>query len=180
MSDTFLEFMVKKRTTSKDALLKVGVIAAGLVVAIALMMLSPLLGMFSMFGFLAAAGAIYGAYRLFSMLNLEYEYVITNGDLDVDKIINQNARKRMVSVKCSSFDTFGRYDEAQHRGKSYKTRIFACTAPTDENVWCATFNHGVYGQTLLVFNADDKMLDAFKKYLPKMLSYEVFVKKQMQ
>lgn len=180
MADTFLEFMVRKRSTPKDILIKLGVILACVVVVMAVMLFSPMLGAFSMFGYLLAAGAIYGAYRLIIMQNLEYEYVITNGDLDVDKIINRNGRKRILSVKCASFETFGQYNAQEHQGGNYKTRMFACTSPADSGLWYATFNHASLGRTLLVINADNRMIEAFKKFIPKQLAYEVFVKRPMK
>ena len=178
MSDTFMEYLVKKRSTPKDILLKIGIVAAAVIVAAVLFFFSPWLGVFSMFGYLAAFGAIYGAYRLVGMLNLEYEYVLTNGDLDVDKIINRNSRKRILSVKCSSFETFGKYKPVAHQGKDYKTRILACTSPEDNDVWYATFRHSKYGHTLLVFNANEKLLAAMRGFIPKQLAFEVFVKRQ--
>lgn len=180
MADTFMEYLVTKRLTTKDALLKVFIVLAGLFIAMLCFMFSPLLGMFSMFGYLAAFGVLYGAYRLFTMLNVEFEYVLTNGDMDVDKIINRSSRKRLLSVKCSSFETFGKYKAVDHQNKNYQTRIFVCSSPEDENVWYATFSHSKFGNSLLVFNANEKMLEAMRNFIPKQLAFEVFVKNRGQ
>lgn len=176
MSDTFLEYLIKKKTTPKDILLKVLIVFAGITIALLLFMFSGLLGMFSMFGYLAAVGVLYGMYRLFTMLNVEYEYVLTNGDLDIDKIINRNSRKRLLSVKCSVFEAFGKYNPAEHQSKQYQTRMIVCSAPEDPDVWYAVFGHQKHGRTLLVFNASEQMLAELKKFISKQLSFEVFVK----
>ena len=44
-------------------------------------------------------GAVWGAYKIISGRNLEYEYLLTGGDLDVDKIINKSRRARIISVR---------------------------------------------------------------------------------
>ena len=180
MADTYIEYLVKKRSTSKDILLKILIVIAAVVIALALFFLSPLLGMFSMFGYLLAFGAFYGAYRLIGAMNLEYEYLLTNGDLDIDKIMNRNSRKRILSVKCSSFETFGRYQEAEHKNKQYQTRIMACSSPSDPEVWYASFKHSKHGHTLLVFNANERILEAIRPFISKQLAFQVFVKKAAQ
>ena len=174
MSDTYLEYLVAKRSTGRDIALKLLIGVAAVVLSVVLVMVSYLLGPFSMIALLAAAGVIYGAYRLIGMLNLEYEYVLTNGDLDVDKVINRNSRKRLLTVKCATFETFGKFKEVDHSGKTYETRMFACSSPADPDVWYATFRHQKLGHTLLVFNANEKMLEGFKAFLPKQLAFEVF------
>ena len=39
---------------------------------------------------LISAAIIYSAYKVNSMLNIEFEYIATNGSVDVDKIINKS------------------------------------------------------------------------------------------
>lgn len=176
MSDVFLEFMVHRKNSGKAMFIKMGALLGGALVAFLIILLAPLLGVFSMIGYLVAAGAVYGGWKLYSMQNLEYEYIITNGDMDVDKIINRNSRKRMISVKCQSFDALGKYDPKAAQGQSCKSKFFACSDPSDSDVWYATFSHATHGQTMLVFNANERMLEAFRRYIPKTLAYEVFVK----
>lgn len=180
MADTYIEYLVKKRSGTKDILLKLLIVVAAVVLTLALFLLSPILGAFSMIGYMLGCGVIYGAYRLIGMMNLEYEYLLTNGDLDIDKIMNRNSRKRMLSVKCSSFEAFGPYKAAEHQNKSYQTRILACTNPEDPDVWYASFKHSKHGHTLLVFNASERVLEAIRPFISKQLAFEVFVKRPKQ
>ncbi len=41
---------------------------------------------------------------MFRNLNVEYEYVFVNGDLDIDKIMNKARRKRMFSVDADQME----------------------------------------------------------------------------
>ncbi|HEX3030256.1 MAG TPA: hypothetical protein VHT34_13385, partial [Clostridia bacterium] len=51
-----------------------------------------------------SVGAIYVAYYLATSKNIEYEYIYTNGELDIDRIIAQKRRRRMFSTSCKNFD----------------------------------------------------------------------------
>lgn len=57
-----------------------------------------------------AAAVIFGAYKLFLRLNIEYEYTITNGTMDVDKIIAKSSRKRMTSFDVLSIQRIEKYN----------------------------------------------------------------------
>ena len=97
--DVFVEQIVKKRNTTKDIAVIVGIILAALILcfvfAIILPALVPILGTLSLF---LVAGTIFGAYWLISSMNLEFEYAATNGDLTVDKIIHRRKRKRVINL----------------------------------------------------------------------------------
>ncbi len=51
------------------------------------------------FGMLLAAGVIYGAFLLWRRLTREYEYIFTDGELDIDVIYGRQSRRRMITVK---------------------------------------------------------------------------------
>lgn len=173
MSDTFLEVLVNKRATFWDIILKILILVAGVVLTLA-MIWAFLVGFDPTLALFAIAGVIYGAYKLYGLLNVEFEYVLTNGDLDVDKIFNRNFRKRLITVKCSTFETFGKYKEIDHKSKNYQTRLIVSSSPSDPDAWYATFRHQKLGHTLLVFSANEKLLNGIKVFLPKQLAFEVF------
>ena len=77
MSDVFVEYLVVKKSTAKDTLIKVGLyLAAAVIAAASLLFLMPIgAGGLSM---LLACGAFYGAYYLGSSRNQEFEYIVTN------------------------------------------------------------------------------------------------------
>jgi hypothetical protein len=43
------------------------------------------------------------------MLNVEYEYIVTNGEMDVDMIQSKTNRKRLISFKCSEIERIEPY-----------------------------------------------------------------------
>lgn len=175
MNDVFIEYMVRRRNTAKIALLKVGIIVGALVLSLLLFTLSGFLGAFSFVGTLAAFAAIYGAYILLTSQNVEFEYAVTNGEMDVDRILAQRKRQRLITVKCREAEAFGRYKAGEHANKTYAKKIFACDAPDSEELWYfVTRSAGDGGTVLLVFNASEKMLNGIKPFLPRPIMHEAF------
>lgn len=89
MTDVFVEYMVKKKTGSKDVLMSLGVSILGAILIFVSIFLTPVSPMIP---FLVICGVIYGVYYVISSRSLEFEYSITNGDIAVDKIINRRNR----------------------------------------------------------------------------------------
>ena len=88
MGDVFLEQIVKQQKSFKEILRNVVIIFVGLLFAGALffLLLTPFkwkeyLGMFV---FLILVGVVYYTWYIVSGLNLEFEYIFTNGEMDVD------------------------------------------------------------------------------------------------
>ncbi|MCI9456293.1 MAG: hypothetical protein HFE44_04855 [Oscillospiraceae bacterium] len=171
MADIFVEYMVVKRNTSKEVLLRIGLFLAALVIAVLSFLFLFPIGAGGI-GLLLVVGAFYGAYYLSSSMNKEFEYIVTNGEMDVDCIMARRKRKRLITVKCKDFDAIGPYDPAKHQGKNYKTRILACDSETSKNVWYCVVHHKTMGETLLVFNATARILEAFKMFIPRTMLNE--------
>ena len=105
--DIFIEQLVKKNREAKDYLVIVGgIIAALLVVYIlgSLMLAVPYVGFVI---FIVVCGLIYLLYNLITSVNMEYEYAFTNGDFDVDAIINLKKRKRLTELNAREIELMG-------------------------------------------------------------------------
>lgn len=96
MDDFYTEQLIKKQTDAKDILKKVGLIA--------LTVLSVLLVFVIPVGIILPVVMIVIDVLMFRNLNVEYEYVFVNGDLDIDKIMNKARRKRMFSVDADQME----------------------------------------------------------------------------
>ena len=100
-------------------------------------------------------------------MSVEYEYILTNGEIDVDKIIAQRKRKRLVTVSAKTFEAFGPYKMAEHANRNYDNRILACESEDSPGVYYATFRHNTLGHCLLVFNPDDRIIQGVKSFIPR-------------
>lgn len=123
MTDVFVEYMVKKKTGSKDILMSLGVSILGAILIFVSIFLTPVSPMIP---FLVICGVIYGVYYVISSRSLEFEYSITNGDIAVDKIINRRNRKRLTSFDAKAIEEMGKYTENAQKlkGKRVDKTIF--------------------------------------------------------
>ncbi len=96
MSDFYTEQLIKKKTTGKDIMIKVGMIA--------LTVLSALVVFIFPMGIILPVALIVIDVFVFRGLNLEYEYLFVNGDLDIDKIMNKSKRKRVFSMNVADME----------------------------------------------------------------------------
>lgn len=161
--DIFIEQIVAKNPTLKDTLLKVGIGLLAAILSVVFLLLSGMFGL-SMFGMLLAAGCIYGAFYLITGFNVEYEYIVTNGEIDIDKILAKRRRKRLITAKVSAFEKFGAMAEVPASFEG--TTIFASSGNTSEDYY-AEFNHSKHGHVRLVFSPDERVLEAIKPFLPR-------------
>ncbi len=170
--DIFCEQIVKKKKSTNECLL-VGLIwLAGWLIAMMLCWLGLNLQSFFPLCILGAAGVAFGAFKLASRFNLEYEYSVTNGVLDVDKIINRSDRKRMVSAEIASFDRFAVYHSgsAEFDTKRYDKVVVAIADPNGhDQVYAAVLRHPVHGRMLILFQPGEKVLTTVQKSLPRTL-----------
>ena len=97
--DTFFEQIIAVKKNGKAVAAIIGIWLAAFIVCFLLIMFMGFLGTFSL---LLAAGALFGAYKLCTRFNLEYEYIVTNGTMDIDKIINKSSRKRILSFELAT------------------------------------------------------------------------------
>ncbi len=164
--DTFIEKLVTKRKTAVDHLITVGIVLA----AIVLIMLSLSIQLLQDLGvgIIIAAGITYLGFRLVSSRNVEYEYVVTNGDLDIDKIISKRKRKRIFSANCKEFDIVApvKSDSFDRSVQEIKKRIDASGNIDSPDAWFVTLNYKGE-RTVIIFEPDERMLKNFKIYIPR-------------
>ena len=167
--DTFFEQIIAIRKTGKTIAAIMGIWFAALILCFVLYIF-PILGTLS---FLLIVGVIYGAYKLSSMLNVEYEYIITNGTMDVDKIINKSSRKRMLSFELSGVTRLEKYNPSQLNNIDTKKLVFACDRD-DPNAYFLVSEKEGKGASYLVFSPDDKIKSGCSKFIPKFIVNSVF------
>ena len=163
--DSFFEQIVKKKKGLKEWAIIVGVIVAALVLLLlSLKFLGSLI-------IVAAVGIIYGAWWLATSQNVEFEYCVTNGDIDVDTIIAQRKRKRLVSVAGRKIRALAPYDPQKPLGKFQRT-VMAAHSLNEEGLWYFTYHSKKNGDTLVIFMPDDRVLGAFYEGLPKLVQLD--------
>ena len=165
--DTFFEQIIAVRKTGKTVAALVGIWLAAFLLCFLLFMFSGYLGAFS---FLLVAGALYGAFKLSCLLNIEYEYIVTNGTMDIDKIIGKRKRKRMITLDLSAAEAFAPYPSEEDI-KADAT-VFASSGGEKDAYYLVT-THSSYGKVKVIFNPNEKIREAIMKELPNALQIRI-------
>ncbi len=157
--DTFVEQIVAIKKTGKTWTAYFGIALA----AIILMTASFLF--FKAIFLLLDALIFWGAYKLYSMLNIEYEYIITNSTMDIDKIIAKSSRKRVVSFDLTAVQRIEKYT-GNLPSEISKNCFFVCN-PKDENAYVLIYKSEGKPQQAFVFAPNEKMIAGMKNFLPR-------------
>lgn len=161
--DTFIEQLVEKAAGKKETAFKILIGAGAVILAIGAFILLMMFGLTPV-GIVLGAGIFYGAYWLVSEQEIEYEYILTNGDLDIDKITAKKKRKRLLSAKLKTFEKFGKLSDAPEADESVTT-VLAASGYADE-AYFADFNHSRYGKTRLIFSPNKDFREKMDAFIP--------------
>ena len=171
-NDTFNEKLVSKKRTTADWLKYAGILLAGFVLIYTILMFGYLPIIRNFYFFLIAA-VLYGMYFVANMLNVEYEYAITNGEMDVDKIIAKRRRKRIISIDTREFEYFAPLND-EYKSEydcEYDKKIDVFSSPDAKGIYFARFYKN--GQKYrLAFQPSEKMIEAIKLKMPRSMFHE--------
>ena len=170
--DIFVEQIVKKKTSGKDTALKILIVLGVALLAAIGVFVMLFIPMFSSIALILVFGVFFGGYYLLTSLDCEYEYIVTNGEIDIDKIIAKRKRVRLITARASTFEAFGRYDEASDASSDVTIVSAAGTSVdgSDDNpAYYADFKHASAGSVRLIFTPEEKVVEAIKPFLPRQL-----------
>lgn len=164
--DTYLEFIIRKKYTFGKIVLLIFLYTLASVLSVGVFLVaitSPVVMQLS--GFLIAL-LFFGVWFAHKKLSVEYEYILTNDELDVDRIVAKRSRKRLVTVSVKNFDEFGQVEDNSifKRKREFKVVLDASIGKDSINRCYATFYNKHGDRMLLIFNPTSKMTDAFKIY----------------
>ena len=158
--DAFVEQIVSKKKGGKE----IGIIVGSLVLLAALLFAGYLflIPYIRQFFLLLAAAAIYGEWWLITEQNVEYEYSVTNGDIDIDQITARRRRKRIVSVPGAKIESLEPYRREAYAERSFDRRVMAAPSIAAEGLWCFTYRSKKNGHTLVVFQPEQRVIETLR------------------
>lgn len=177
--DVFMEYLIQKKKSTKDKLLVAGLIALGIILTVVLLACMMALGlsgnqfgqMAGSLGALLIAAVWYGVYLLRGMLNVEYEYIVTNNELDIDKILSKRGRKRLVTVDMYEVKLMARVDDETcndvYKNPPENVKVLNYSA-LNENLSTYFIDCTVdEKRAVVVFQPTEKMIESLWKYNPR-------------
>lgn len=167
--DTFVEQIVKKQKGAKEFAIILSVITVSIIGGLFLLLIA--VSFIGALAFLLVVGMGYGIWWLLTSLNVEYEYSVTNGDIDIDQITARRKRKRLVSVTGDKIESLQPYT-AEFVQRSFDRRVIVAPSMNVDNLWCFTYHSKKSGHTLVVFQPENRVLEALKRGLSALVLRE--------
>lgn len=144
----------------------------------------PALALLAIFGFLlslwspilgtaALVLSIIGFYFAFRLIRVEYEYIFVTNELQVDKIMNQQKRKRVLTVQMSDVERIvPLHGEEWKNSLSDRKKTDASGHRKDGRLFGIYYNTSD-GNHLLIFEPNDKLLHVLKRSVGRKLEWDV-------
>ncbi len=107
---------------------------------------------------------------LLSGVNVEYEYIITNNEMDIDKIIGRRKRKRMITVDISKATEFGTFPSEEEVDADATVHA---TSGVEKDAHYLLVEHSGYGTVKVIFNPNERMREAIVQELPNALRAKI-------
>ena len=153
MSDYYTEQLVKKQAGMKDIVIKAALVAVT-IVSVLIVFLFP-------FGIILPGLAV-----MFRRLNVEYEYLFVNGDLDIDKIMNKAKRKRMFSANVNDLEILAPADSIEVR-QYQKAKTYNYSSGSGQAALYALVVSERGEQKKIIFEPNDTIVEGFYMMAPR-------------
>lgn len=180
MEDIFMEKIVRRKKDGIHYLKMTIVIITAFLLMTTLGWLMLAVAVLSFLLPIMVAGCVYGAWWLITSMDVEFEYIVTNGEIDIDRIVHRRKRKRLFSGRAKDFEIMGRLDGDEFREaaarlplekRAGKIKIMDCSAvPGFSGSWFFIANNKS-SRVMVVFDPDERILTNLKRYNPSRIKY---------
>ena len=145
----------------------------GLIAAVVLIMIGALavvfIPSFGIFGGIVAVAGVYLFIYIKEGLNMEYEYTLTNGDIDVAKILSKSRRKEVLSIAVGDITYMDYADSDKVKNdlevKKGKAKIHFYNGSAEDGKDVAVYSTSGNNEVISIFNFDEKCITHMKEVL---------------
>lgn len=163
--DTFIEQLVVIKSTGKTKAIKIIMWILACLLSAGLILFAVLNTKMAFLLFSLVAVVFFVVKLLTGQMNMEFEYILTNDEIDIDCIVNKKKRQRMATFKCNEIEKIEKYDKNRHvSDKSTGINVyFACTP--DEDSVAFSIKHPKKGIYIVVLSPNEQFIAGMKKFL---------------
>jgi len=169
MKDVFKEQMIRKLPTAKDTLIKCAIITGALLLSFLSLVFIPSIAIMviGILGFII--------YYIFGYMKKEFEYIFTNGELDIDCIYGKARRKRKFTgdVKEAILLAHSANRDAETELKKAEVTLDFGSGIISEKSWYLLTTH-TGKRTKIIFEPNDNMFAAMKPFIPPRKIFKKF------
>lgn len=163
MNESYAEASVRQRATTKTYMIR-ALMVIGILVGLVVMTLG------GFFGILGAAGIVLICY-LFPRLNLIYEYIYCDGQLDFDKIMGGAKRKQVLRIDFEQVEILAKANSHALDGYTYVQLDVKDFSSKNKDVipYVLVVSVGER-KTKILFEPNEKMINVIKQKYPRKVS----------
>lgn len=110
MGDIFKEQLVKQKMSQKDKAQRIIIIISAILLGVIAFVIGG-----TFIGPVVIVALVFGGGFLLSKYKKEYEYSLTNNELDIDVIYNKERRKRQVTINIKEIDIMASIKDEKHK-----------------------------------------------------------------
>ena len=165
--DNYCEQLVGKVRTGADYVKMGGIGTAAVLLAAVFMFFAMIFGFYSLT--ILAVLSLFGGVWLLGGMNVEYEYIVTNNEMDIDKITGKRKRKRMITVDLSNAEDFIPFGTDNTAADA----TVHASSGVEKDAYCLLVNHSSYGMVKVVFNPNEKLREAIMQEVPGQLRMKI-------
>ncbi len=148
------------------------ILILGAVLVVLVTLIAVLLGLYPLL--LVSIGLGFGTWYLSNNQRIEYEYIFSDDDFTITKIIAEGKRKPLIEVSMKQVSAFGKLSEAAPCGEQV-TLVLACRAE-DEDAYYMDVTHPEYHDVRIVFTPTERCLQFCSDHLPRTLRFHYTMK----
>jgi hypothetical protein len=169
--DIFNEQLIKAAKSTKRTALKALFVFLCISAGLACVLFIPM--HFFAFTLAIFSASIWLAWYLVGTQNVEYEYILTNTDLDIDKITAKRSRKRLISIKVTSFTDFKKADKDNETVQNSQDYKVIDVSGDSGDVYIAKCSHNSLGKIELRFTPNAEFAENLEKVFPRELKLKL-------
>lgn len=158
MSDFYTEQLVKKQTGTKDMVIKAFLVAAA-IVSVLVVFIFPL-------GLLVPIIVIALVWFAMTRMDVEYEYLYVNGDLDIDKIMHKSKRKKVFSANAKEIELLAPIDAPQ-LSQYHNAKVIDLSSGASDARRYALITARNGGVEKLIFEPNDTIIEGLFMLAPR-------------
>lgn len=163
MGDVFNEQLIKHNNNSTEKTQQI-LLWVGAAVLCFITFFIPVVNKFAI---IVDALIIAGAVFLNRGFSKEYEYIFTNGELDIDVILSQGKRKKVLTISVKQFILVAPTDDQKYK-KDFENvqKVIDASTGDEKNSYSALYE-GDKQTVKLIFSPNETMIKAIKTYAPR-------------
>ena len=158
MGDSYTEQLVRQNASTEILMRKVLMIV-GIVVLFFVSMIIPFLSIVPVIGIVALI-YLWGRWKC-----VEYEYIYFNGELDVDRILGMEARKRVITISAKEMEVLAPTGSPELRPYQ-QLKVYDCSSKTENKTYEIVAK--LKGENVrIIFEPNDIILEGMRFYAPR-------------